>query len=182
VKREVPPLRRDRAPVVDTEQIGVKFPADPHSPSRNVVVVGVDGSDQSRQALRWGRFMADKIGCTLQVVNAWQLFPADGWAGEGWAALPDDFDPVDVAQQILATTVDSAMGGNRPEGLVLTADEGPPAKVLLEVARDARMLVVGSRGHGGFAGLLLGSVSSACAEHAICPVLVIHGDTGPPPG
>ena len=58
--------------------------------------------------------------------------------------------------------------------------EGNAAKVLLEASEGARMLVVGSRGHGGFSGLLLGSVSAACAEHARCPVVVVHGD-GPPP-
>ena len=53
-------------------------------------------------------------------------------------------------------------------------------KVLLDAGRGARMLVLGSRGHGGFAGLLLGSVSSACAQHATCPVVVVHGDAPPP--
>jgi nucleotide-binding universal stress UspA family protein len=182
MKREVPPLRRDGRLVRDPAKAGVTSEADPDDIARDVIVVGVDGSEQSRQALRWGRFMADQLGCTLQVVTAWQLFPPSGWAGYSWAVLPSSFDPVDVARQILVGTVDSTMGGERPGGLVLTAVEGAPVKVLLDAARAARMLVVGSRGHGGFAGLLLGSVSSACAEHAACPVLVIHGDTRPPPG
>jgi nucleotide-binding universal stress UspA family protein len=54
---------------------------------------------------------------------------------------------------------------------------GPPARTLIEESRNAFMLVLGSRGHGGFAGLLLGSVSTACAQHAHCPVLIMHGPT-----
>jgi nucleotide-binding universal stress UspA family protein len=72
-------------------------------------------------------------------------------------------------------------GGRRPPGLRTDVREGNAARVLLEASEGARMLVVGSRGHGGFAGLLLGSVSAACAEHASCPVLVLHGTTPPPP-
>jgi nucleotide-binding universal stress UspA family protein len=59
--------------------------------------------------------------------------------------------------------------------------EGGAAKVLLDACKGATMVVVGSRGHGGFSGLLLGSVSANLAEHAPCPVLIIHGHNGPPP-
>ena len=63
----------------------------------------------------------------------------------------------------------------------LVVREGGAAKVLLEASEGAVMLVVGSRGHGGFAGLLLGSVSANVAEHAGCPVFIVHGDQPPPP-
>ena len=63
----------------------------------------------------------------------------------------------------------------------MTVREGGPAHALIEMSGGARMLVVGNRGHGGFAGLLLGSVSAACAEHASSPVLIIPGMTPPPP-
>ena len=72
-------------------------------------------------------------------------------------------------------------GEQQPPELEITVREGAAAKFLLEVSSGARMLVVGSRGRVGFAGLLLGSVGTACAEHATCPVLVIHGSTPPPP-
>ncbi|MDD0857766.1 universal stress protein [Arthrobacter alpinus] len=63
-----------------------------------------------------------------------------------------------------------------PEGFSGVCVRGTPARVLMEHSKSAQMLIVGSRGHGGFAGMLLGSVSSACAEHAGCPVLVVHGE------
>ena len=69
---------------------------------------------------------------------------------------------------------------SRPARLQATVADGSPAKTLLQISEGARMLVVGSRGHGGFTGLLLGSVSAACTEHAHCPVLVVHGPTPPP--
>ncbi len=95
--------------------------------------------------------------------------------------MPVDWNPSLEAQRSLDSTVDAVFGVQRPVGLKSAVVEGNVARVLLEVTRGARMLVVGSRGHGGFAGLLLGSVSSACAEHATCPVLVVHGHTPPPP-
>jgi hypothetical protein len=67
-----------------------------------------------------------------------------------------------------------AVGGD-PQPVDLVVRQGGAAAVLIDQSRDADLLVVGSRGHGGFAGLILGSVSTACAEHAHCPVLVVHG-------
>ncbi len=70
-----------------------------------------------------------------------------------------------------------AVFGETPLGFLKTeAREGSAAKVLLDASTGATMLVVGSRGHGGFAGMLIGSVSAGVAEHASCPVLIIHGD------
>ena len=77
----------------------------------------------------------------------------------------------------------AVFGDQRPAGLKLELQvrEGGAAKVLLGASEGADMLVVGSRGHGGFAGLLLGSVSANVAEHASCPVFIVHGDQAPPP-
>ena len=147
----------------------------------NRVVVGVDGSKSSHQALRWARFMAATTGSLLEVVTVWQPLYAYSWGTVGWAALPADWDPGEEAHKMLAETVDEVFGATAPAGMVMTVREGGAAHVLLEVGAGARALVVGSRGRGGFAGLLLGSVSAACAEHAGCPVLVVHGDTPPPP-
>ena len=95
-------------------------------------------------------------------------------------AVPSGWDPAIDMEKALVATIDQVFGARRPADLQLTVHEGRAARVLLDSARGARMLVLGSRGHGGFAGLLLGSVSTACAEHATCPVLVVHGDNPPP--
>jgi nucleotide-binding universal stress UspA family protein len=145
------------------------------------IVVGVDGSDPSKHALRWAQFMAQATTSTIEAVAAWEPFTGFGWAGAGWVAMPTDWNPAQDAEKALTATIDDVFGEHRPAGLALTVREGNAAQILLEVSEHARMLVVGSRGHGGFAGLLLGSVSAACTEHATCPVLVLHGDT-PPPG
>jgi nucleotide-binding universal stress UspA family protein len=150
----------------------------PNSPTR--IVVGVDGSEPSKNALRWAHFVATAAGTYLEAVAAWEPFTAFGWIGVGWVTVPSDWNPALDAEKLLTATVDEVFAGERPAGLQLTVREGNAAKVLLEVSVGARMLVVGSRGHGGFTGLLLGSVSAACAEHATCPVLVLHGDTTAP--
>jgi nucleotide-binding universal stress UspA family protein len=150
-------------------------------PVRDRIVVGVDGSEPSKRALRWARFLAGATGSDLLAVTAWQPVSTYGWAGAGWTAAPGDWNPAEDADKILAASVDEVFGSDRPANLVLSTVEGNAAQALLTLADGARMLVVGSRGHGGFAGLLLGSVSAASSEHATCPVLVVHGNTPPPP-
>ena len=144
------------------------------------VVVGVDGSEPSKQALRWAQFIARTTASTLEVVAAWQPYTAYGWMGAGMAPMTTDWDPAQEAEKALTATIDEVFGPQRPAGLQLIVREGYAAHVLLEASHGARMLVVGSRGHGGFTGLLLGSVSAACTEHATCPVLVLHGNTPAP--
>ncbi len=144
------------------------------------VVVGVDGSASSDQALRWAHFLAQTLRTDLDAVTAWQS-PAT-WAAAGWTALPPDtWNPAADATTLLESAIDRVLGESHRSSILLSVREGSAARVLLDASQGAQALVVGSRGHGGFAGLLLGSVSAACAEHAKCPVLVVHGDT-PPPG
>lgn len=150
--------------------------------TRGRIVIGTDGSDPSRRALRWAQFLADAMGCTLEAVIAWEPLAGYGWGTAGWTAFPTDWNPAQDAEKVLVEAVDAVFGEHRPPGLETIVREGSAAKVLLEASAGAEMLVVGSRGHGGFAGLLLGSVSGACSEHAACPILVIHGETPPPPG
>jgi nucleotide-binding universal stress UspA family protein len=134
------------------------------------IVVGVDGSEPSNEALRWAADYAGLTGASIQAVISWN-YPAN-W-GIGGAVL--DWSPEADARRVLAETVARVLGTDFPVGVNQVVREGNAAKVLLDETKDAQLLVVGSRGHGGFAGLLLGSVSSNCAEHAECPVLVIHG-------
>lgn len=140
------------------------------------VVVGVDGSEPSKQALRWGLFLAETTGATLDAVTAWTI-PA--FAGAG--VLPAEWNPERDAAEVLHDTVTEVLGAQPPVPVRETVTEGGAARVLLEACEGARILVVGSRGRGGFSGLLLGSVSTACAEHAPGAVLVVHGETPPPP-
>lgn len=149
-------------------------------PSAARFVVGVDGSDSSKNALRWAAYLATAAGGVIEAVAAWHPFTSYGSIGPGMPLMPAEWDPAADAKRALSETVDEVFGAHRPVGMTLVTQAGHAAKVLLEISAGAGMLVVGSRGHGGFKGLLLGSVSTACAEHATCPVLVVHGDTPPP--
>lgn len=149
------------------------MPAD----SAPFVVVGIDGSEPSEHALRWGAFIAQHANARLRVVIAW--LPV--WPGEGPAAADvRDWDPYGDALNTLEQTVQKALGNTPGIEVDRRAVQGGAAKTLLEESASARMLVLGSRGHGGFTGLLLGSVSATCTAHATCPVLVIHGNTPAP--
>jgi len=132
------------------------------------VLVGVDGSPSSIGALRYAARIAAAFGAPLEAATTWSYPPfVDYAAVSGWS-------PERTAVEILDAAVERAFDGTPPEGLVRTILSGPPASVLVEQSRRAGMLVLGSRGRGGFAGLLLGSVSQTCAEHAHCPVLIVH--------
>lgn len=143
------------------------------------IVVGIDGSEPSKNALRWAMFMSAALDCDVRALVACESSPE--WSGTGWATRPTDLDPGENTVKKLRATVHEVLGDELPPNITAGRRQGGAAKVLLAASQDARMLVVGSRGRGGFTGLLLGSVSTACAEHADCPVLVVHGDTPPPP-
>jgi nucleotide-binding universal stress UspA family protein len=144
------------------------------SGSTGRVVVGVDGSDQSKRALRWAGRIAETFQATIQVVGAWH-HPTS----YGWSVVAPEWDPEEDMAKCLAQAVEDVFGANLPAGLEVVTHNGSAAKTLIDHSEGAVMLVVGSRGHGGFAGLLLGSVSASVAEHAKCPVLVVHGDNAP---
>lgn len=136
------------------------------------IVVGVDGSESSKDALRWAAQQTKLLGGQLQVVTTWEYPTSFGWA----PAYPSDWDPETDATKALGDVIDEVLGRDPGIPIRISVTEGRPAPTLLEAARHAVLLVVGSRGHGAFAGMLLGSVSEHCVSHAPCPVVVVrHG-------
>src|SRR4051794_22742325 len=136
---------------------------------RNRIVVGVDGSEPSRLALRWAAKLAPGLDARVEAIAAWH---SPSTLGYGY--VPDDWRPDLDAEKLLTTVVDEVFGDDRPEGMKMLTVEGNPAEVLITESATAKMVIVGSRGHGGFVGMLIGSVSASTAEHAKCPVLVVH--------
>jgi nucleotide-binding universal stress UspA family protein len=139
------------------------------------IVVGVDGSDSSVSALRWALREARLRGARVRVVHAWS-YPQVSTYHEAAHVLSVPF--ADEAAALLDRVVEDAApdaGGVEIEKKVV---ESEPAPALLEAARDASMLVVGSRGLGGFSGLLLGSVSQQCAHHATCALVIVREGSG----
>jgi nucleotide-binding universal stress UspA family protein len=136
------------------------------------IVVGVDGSEGSVEALRFALGEAALRGAAVRAVNAWHVLPMayeTGWAG----VAADLGEYPKLAQAALEHALDTA--GTPGSGVEVTpvVREGQAAEILCEEARGADLLVVGSRGHGGFLDLLLGSVSQQCAHHAPCPVTIV---------
>jgi nucleotide-binding universal stress UspA family protein len=141
----------------------------------SVIVVGVDGSQASKDALRWAAQQAELTGATLNVVSAWHLPIAYG----GGLSLPPDFDLQGDAQTVLDRAIDEVLGESPKVTVRTSVLEGSPTPVLLREAADADLLVVGSRGHGAFTGMLLGSVSEHCVSHSSCPVVVVRHTSAP---
>jgi nucleotide-binding universal stress UspA family protein len=133
------------------------------------VVVGTDGSEKARAALEWAVEYARTHDAVLRVVNVWQ-YPYLGSEAAAMATPSRDIF-VESATAIL----DEALAAVSTTGITVerVIREGQPARELLDEAKDADLLVVGSRGHGGFAGLLLGSVATQCARHPEVPTVIV---------
>jgi nucleotide-binding universal stress UspA family protein len=142
---------------------------EPFIDEQSRIVVGVDGSDQSKLGLRWAARIASNTGASIDAVIAWQ-YPV----AYGLGPIPGNWSPADDAKSVLFSSVKDVYGTDHPAGVRLQVLEGHPARVLIDASEGAQMLIVGSRGHGGFPGLHLGSIGAACAEHASCAVLVIR--------
>lgn len=137
----------------------------PERPRTGRIVVGVDGSPGSIDALRRAVRIAEALHTTLEVTTTWTF---------GAEFATSDWSPEADAVEIVTGVSREVFGDSRPAWVSLETRQGRAATALIEASRGAEMLVVGSRGHGGVVGLLLGSVSAECAERAECPVLVMH--------
>ncbi|MBV2155018.1 universal stress protein [Kitasatospora sp. SUK 42] len=137
------------------------------------IVVGVDGSPASEQALRWAVDYAKAVGGTVNVIAAWEYPAFYGWVGTG-VPVSEAFNPEELAGKTLSDTVAKVVGEDPAVRISETVMPGNAAQALLEAAKGAALLVVGSRGLGGFSGVLLGSVSRHLTEHAPCPVVVVR--------
>lgn len=137
--------------------------------SSDRIVVGLDGTSSSSEALRWAFSEAERAGGVVVAVTCWVAPNSFGWA------VPAPVSMVEDAEAILRDAVEP-MRALHPDVPVETrVVGGHPAPTLVEESERARMVVVGSRGHGEFVGSLLGSVSEYCVSHAHCPVLVVRG-------
>ena len=137
------------------------------------IVVGIDGSDASKAALRWAVEDARARGAEVVALHAYEVpVPTLDAAPATPVDLPGLIaEAQDDAQQFVTTFVDEVVGNSVSVDVAPIAVEEEPAKALLDASRDADLLVVGSHGHG-LSGLFLGSVSLECAQHAACPVLI----------
>ena len=144
------------------------------------VVVGVDGSAGAKEALRWALAEARLRKAPVRAVHAWMFGYIGGylyWGGGAlgaYTSLGVDLGGLhEAAEDLLERAIADA---GETEGIEIERQviQGPAAQVLIEAAFPGDLLVVGSRGHGGFAGLMLGSVSQQCVHHAPCPVVVVH--------
>lgn len=138
----------------------------PDIPDR--ILVGIDGSTSSIHALRWAATQASLTHGTLEVIVVWDWYRNPGWYTPVLAGLDPEGDAKHVLQKAL-TDLRSQWPDVSISSRVM---EGNPSPILSDASKNSTLLVVGSRGHGEFSGMLIGSVSQYCATHAHCPVLV----------
>jgi nucleotide-binding universal stress UspA family protein len=141
------------------------------SRTANRIVVGVDGSPSSVDALRWALRQAELTGADVDAVTAWEMQPVFGWA----LVVPDE-NSERLARTVQADCVRRVLDDTHSLGVELhrSVIQGPPAQVLPTAAEGAQLLVVGTRGHGPLVEALLGSVGQRCVHRVACPVVIVH--------
>jgi nucleotide-binding universal stress UspA family protein len=139
------------------------------------IVVGIDGSEHSAHVLEWAMREAALQQAPLTVLAVHEV------AGGHWTGSPivdpedqPEQEKVRLAAEDLVAKAASKIGDHRPAPVTVRAMSGMPARELIAASQDADLVVVGSRGGGGFAGLMIGSVSAQVVHHASCPVVVIR--------
>ena len=135
------------------------------------IVVGTDGSENSLSAVRWALREATLREVPVDVIHSWHFTPMVDPMGV--AIIPPTAEIQASAQQVLAAVMKRIESERRNVHVNEIVAQGSPAGTLLSAARDADLLVVGRRGHGGFVGLLLGSVATQVVHHSPCPVVVV---------
>jgi nucleotide-binding universal stress UspA family protein len=149
----------------------------PASPAdRGSIVVGHDGSDGADRALAEGLLLARELDTPLVVVRTWSLATAPRPAHWAFGYVPSFEEYAEAVRAALLDDTRSRVEDVPEVSVVYRVVHGPAAKHLVEISQQARMLVVGARGLGGLAGMLLGSVSEQCVRHAACPVLVTRAE------
>lgn len=145
-----------------------------HSDTPARIVAGVDGSPSSLAALRWAVRQARLTGATVDAVIAWRYPVVPLPIGPAPVAMLVTADFEKAADETVSEAISAAVGHDNDVRVSAQVREGNAAQVLIDAAAGADLLVVGSRGHGGFAEALLGSVSQHCVHHAPCPVVIIR--------
>jgi nucleotide-binding universal stress UspA family protein len=148
------------------------------NPASPRIVVGVDGSGSSASALRWAIRQAGLTGAAVDAVTAWH-YPDTAASGMVAGGMVSACDFREIAEKIVADAVSTALDPASDVPVRARIAQGHAAQVLLGASAGASLLVVGSRGHGGFTEALLGSVSQHCVQHAPCPVVVVRGPDRP---
>ena len=137
------------------------------------IIVGVDGSGHSQRALAWAMHEAAIRHVPITVLTVHEAVRS---YYSGMATYPDDparTEDARVAAQAETDKVLAGLDGPRPESVMVKAVHGLPAEELINAGKDADMIVLGSRGAGGFTRLMIGSVAGPVAQHALCPVLLV---------
>jgi nucleotide-binding universal stress UspA family protein len=132
------------------------------------IVVGIDGSAASVDALGWAGRQASLTHSTLEIIMTWDWPTTYGWA----MYFPEGYNPSEGMPEILSKAADDLRAKYPDIEITSRVVQGHPAPLLVEASKGADLLVVGSRGHGEFVGMLIGSVSEYCAANAHCAVLV----------
>lgn len=136
------------------------------------ILVGVDGSESAFEALKWAAQQARLVGTPILAVATWQYPKTYDWS----ELLPQEADFSSAAERVLKRSVDAVRAEDPSLTIEAKVFEGHPAMILVDLSHSASLVVVGSRGHGEFVGMLLGSVSAFLASHAHCPVVIVRGE------
>lgn len=133
------------------------------------IIVGVDGSEASLEALRQARNLAHSLNARVEAIGCWENpHMYDGYVLMGIEGFRES------AEKVVTQAVKTVFGSEVPPHVTINLIHGDPKSALVEASRNANFLVVGRRGHGKLGKLLIGSVSASCIAHSKCPVLVVH--------